>query len=226
MLSGGCLLAPGSQGRAGRGGGHHRASSRAASAAGSPRACLAGESGADPRPAGPSPLANPPKYLLGRRGGLAGVGQPLPSCKPCQAFRCFPFTSWADPRSQTGAKMGEKILQHGQNPESHIPGRPGDPGAFPCFQREAVLPGSGQNHLPPAVPWGLCPRTGPGSSPCPPRRVPRGREWQNLAAQNSPRLPEQCQETALWGWVGLVSIISVSSLDFGNRVVVVLQEIL
>lgn len=50
--------------------------------------------------------------------------------------------------------------------------------------------------------------------------------WPSLVAQNSPRLPEQCQEMALWGWVGLVSIISVSSLDFGNRVVVVLQEIL
>lgn len=99
--------------------------------------------------------------------------------------------------------MGEKMLSCGQNPESHILG---DLGAFLRFQHEAVLPGSGQNHLPPAVLW--------------------VRAWQSLIAQNSPWLPEQCQEMALWGWARLISIISVSSLDFGNRVVVVLQEIL
>lgn len=53
--------------------------------------------------------------------------------------------------------------------------------------------------------------------------VPQGRA---SLLKIAPRYPKHCQEVALWGWVGLISIISVSSLDLGNRAAVVLQEIL
>jgi len=47
-----------------------------------------------------------------------------------------------------------------------------------------------------------------------------------LMPKIAPGCTEQCPEGTQWGWVRLLSIISVSSLDFGNRVAVVLQEIL
>lgn len=53
--------------------------------------------------------------------------------------------------------------------------------------------------------------------------IPQGRA---SLLKIAPGYPKHCQEVALWGWVWLISIISVSSLDFGNRVAVVLQEIL
>jgi len=136
MPSGGRLLAPGSpEGVAGEGD-----TTKPTSAAGSPPACPTGGHGAEPCPTRPPHLANPPQYLLGPRWELAGVGHPLPPCKPCQASSRFPCVSRADPRSPTGAKTGEEILRRGQNAESHVPGRLAAPSAFPCSERALCSP--------------------------------------------------------------------------------------
>lgn len=109
MLSGGCLPAAGSQGRAGlKAAPLHRPQLPAARALGSmvltPPAC-------------PSRLPSPPNTYWGQERDEQGWGS---HCQPRHILRYFMFVFWAELRSQIAAKMGEYFAMLAQCSELNL----------------------------------------------------------------------------------------------------------